>query len=320
MRRGEVPFVAVRIGRSNDPREVLGLSRELRIPSPHALGLVTLWEEMILEVGDAMTGRLHGYTAEHIAAKLAWEGPPRKLLAALAGAGVIRQQRATFLHPYWPQSITGQYARDRAELRERWREKKRRQRAGDVPGDISGTEGDVPPLSPEKTHIDRSIYGTGGEAPGSPPHPPPQAGGSLGASRWDWIAKNHPRPSNSRACTRLLAELGEELWALVQWSVGLIRNPGPKISLSKKRALKADAHRFLSSELYLQFLPEWREKLERDKAPPAPRPKRPSKQQTVAIESPADVARRLAELKALRETNGRITRTPVALAAMERRT
>ena len=68
MRRGEVPFVAIRVGRSHDAKEVLGLAAELKIQRATALGFVALWEEFLLEVGDNLTGRVSGYKPHHLAA------------------------------------------------------------------------------------------------------------------------------------------------------------------------------------------------------------------------------------------------------------
>lgn len=266
-RRGEVSFVAIRVGRSNDPREVLGLARELKIGRATALGYLALWEEFILEVGDAFTGRVKGYAAPHIAAKLDWPGSPRRLIDALKRAGVLATHRGVFLHPYWLQSITGQYARDRAELREHWRKKKAEQRAGqqgDVPQLSPGQGGDGEGTSQGTADIDRGSNGSAGAA--GPPGPP-HGGGRLGAARWEWIRGHHKRPSNSRACTRYLDVMTEADWALCQWVVGLATNPGSLKLSRKKRVLGLDAHKFLATEAYLQFAPEWEAKQRESTAP-----------------------------------------------------
>jgi hypothetical protein len=280
MRRGEVPFVAIRVGRSNDPREVLGLARELRIHRAHALGFLALWEELILEIGDAAGGRVRGYSAAHVAAKLGWEGPPARLIEALKRAGVLTQQRNVYVHPYWRDSPTGIYARMRSERREEWREKKAAQRAAgsvDVPGDVSGTNGGRPPHVPQKTHTDRPIEGL----PGTPPPYPPAGGGGPGFARWEWLQKHHPRPRNSQACVRLLDVMPADSWELVQWVVGLMGKPLPRSIGRKKRVLTLDTHRFLATEAFLELLPERREKLARDKQPPA----------VANVEQPAEAVR-----------------------------
>lgn len=265
-RRGEVPFVAIRVGRSNDPREVLGLSRELRIERATALGFVCLWEEFLMEVGDALTGRVKGYSHEHIAAKLGWKGPPKKLIAALHNAGLLNQQRNTYFHPYWSASITGQYALDRAEQRKKWRDAKRRGRGGDVQEDSSGHPVDVPPESHEKADIQKEMNDGGG---GARPPAPPARGGGVGASRWEWIRTHHERPNNSRGCVPILEAMDAETWALVQWVVDQARRGGALSSSRGKRALKADSYRFLRSELYLEFARERQKKLAEQKIPKA---------------------------------------------------
>jgi hypothetical protein len=263
-RRGEVPFVAVRVGRSNDPREVLSLARELKTIPATALGFVVLWEEFLLEVGDAMTGRIKGYSAEHIAAKLGWVGQPKKLIEALKNAGLLKTQRNVYFHPYWLQSITGQYARERAELREQWREAKRRQKEknGDQEflQDSFGKGEDVHPVSDRKTDINQLR-----DSAEPSPQPPPGGGGEKGSARWEWVQENHKRPRNSQACIKYLGAMTDENWALCQWVVEQAR-PGGALSLSrKKRALALDSYRFIANEAFLEFLPERRQKLEGQK-------------------------------------------------------
>lgn len=287
-RRGEVPFVASRVGRSYDPREVLGLARDLRVERATALGYVILWEELILEVGDALSGRIKGYRAEDIAAKLGCAAKPRVLVEALKRAGLLSTHRGVFFHSYWRQSITGQYANDRAALRERWRLKQAERRAGDVSEMSPRQEGDVHPLSPETSDIDRSINGVGA---GTPPPTPPRAGGSLGASRWEWLLAHHKRCENSQACTRYLGAMTEENWALVQWISGLPARGGGLISLSKKRVLALSTYKLLAREAFLQLRPEWLEKLAQDRRPPAPA----TREHDPELKEKRDAAKRAAE-------------------------
>lgn len=283
VRRGEVPFVAVRVGRGQDPREVLGLAGDLKIDPPTALGFVVLWEEFVLEVGDALTGRVVGYTIKHLAVKLGWRGNPRRLADALRDAGLLQTHRSTLIHPYWRASTTGQYARERAEKREADRLRKRRARnryadpglgedhvsddvtrtSGGQPRDSDGVGGD----SSGNPDINQRTNGARGAPAGAPPPGPPGTGGSLGAARWDWIRANHRRPANSRACVKYLGAMTEEDWALCQWVVALPARGLPGSSSGKKRVLRLDSHKFLATEAYLQFSPEWREKLVADKAP-----------------------------------------------------
>lgn len=249
-RRGEVHFVAVRVGRSTDPKEVLGLARRLKVTRAAALGFVVLWEEFILEVGDALTGRVQGYAAEHVAAKCGWEGSPQAFVKALKEAGLLRTQRRVFLHPYWLQSITGQYARERAELREAWRRKKREQRQTvDVPIMSPGQVGDVHRMSSGKTDIEREINGNGA----APPRSPPSGGDSISAARWAWLLEHAPNPQNRDASCKYLALLSDDEWALVQEAYGRLEHGRGPLSSGKRRALNWPTHRFLSHQAYLQF-------------------------------------------------------------------
>jgi hypothetical protein len=265
-RRGEVPFVAIRVGRSNDPRETLSIARELKCSRATALGYVALWEELILEVGDAVSGRLpKGYSATHVAAKLDFDGPPRRIVEVLKSAGLLAQQRTTLLHPYWRQSVTGQYAKDRADQREYWRGLKAKQRAEHGrPGDVPGTSPGIPETSHETADIKAERNGITGASP--PPSPPP-GGGLAGASRWDWLRQHHRRPMNPRGCMVYLAALSPDEWALVQWLTALPPGGGPYKLSRKKRVLELDTHALLSKQAFLQLLPEWREKLRRDQQP-----------------------------------------------------
>ncbi len=259
-RRGEVPFVAVRVGRSTDAKEVLGLAAELRISRPHALGILVLWEEMILSVGDALTGRIKGYSLAHLAAQLAWDGAPARLVKALANAGVLKCHRGTLVHPWWRESITGQYAITRAEFREADAERKRRARALERGEDSAVSNGR--PLDNDGRHADKDRnpdINQVKDVQGTPPPPPAKAGGDSGASRWEWLRENHPRPRNSRACIRYLEAVTEADWALIQWLTTLSAKGGAPSSLSKKRVLRLNTHQILSTEAFLEILPEWRE-------------------------------------------------------------
>jgi len=258
-RRGEVPFVAIRVGRSNDPRETLAIARELKCSRATALGYVALWEELILEVGDAVTGRLpKGYAAQHIAAKLDFPGPPRRIVDVLKGAGLLGTHKTILLHPYWRSSTTGEYARDRAEQREYWRKRKAADRAAKERGDVSEMSNGHPVDVLETSHGTADIKKErNGMTAGQPPQPPAEGGGRLGASRWQTLSQIHPSPGNRRACTRYLELMSEDDWALCQWVLTPSEAGGAPNSLKKKRALRLDAHKFLATEAFGRFLPEW---------------------------------------------------------------
>lgn len=266
-RRGEVQFVANRVGRSNDPREVLGLAREMKTSRAEALGWVTLWEEFVLEVGDAVTGRVKGYDSSHVAAKLGFEGAPRKIIDALKHAGVLGVQRGVFFHPYWRQSITGTYASDRAELREFWRVKKEEQRRETTEGrphDVPGTTGDNRGTSLGTAGID---IGSNGHAQPERPPTPLGRGEPEGLRRWDWLRAHHERPTNTERCIKYLGAMSAEDWELCQWIFGP-RASGPALtSLGKKRAIRADTHKFLTLQLYEQFRRERVDKLRHESRP-----------------------------------------------------
>ena len=267
----------MRVGRVHDPREVMGFAAELKVRPAEALGYVMLWEEFILEVGDARSGRIKGYTAAHISAKLGWPGKVPRLISAMKNAGILKQLRTTFFHPYWLQTVTGLYALRRAEAREYEREKKRRQRdeaEGDTnegghggqngvssvprlsPGTPPGHPGDVPPLSSGKTEINK---GPGGRSAARPPDPPP-GGGSLGEQRWEWMLQHHKRLRNPTVCRRYLEAMSEEDWALCQYVVAEVPKPGVSSLSQKKRVIRMHTQKLLSEAAYLEFLHEWREK------------------------------------------------------------
>lgn len=265
MRRGEVQFVAVRVGRSNDPRECLGLAAALKCSRATALGYVVLWEELILEVGDAEAGRVKGYAAKHIAAKLGYEGSPAKLVDALKEAGLLSTHKGTFVHPYWRESVTGHYVREKARRREFERLKKQEQRDL-VPGTSPGTTMGRPHAVPG-TSLGNPDTNQGKDVPGTAPPTPREDAGVVGAARWEWLKEHHNRPMNPRACIGYLGAMSEVDWALVQWLAPLTRGGAPRSLSRKKRVLGLDTHRLLSHQAYLQILPEWREKLRADQRP-----------------------------------------------------
>jgi hypothetical protein len=258
-RRGEANFVALRLGFWHDPRLVLGLARDLKIPRGLAGAYVAQWEEFVLEVGDARTGRVKGYSAEHIAAVLDFPGRPARLVDALKKTGVLSIQRGTFVHPFWLETRTGQYALKRCKDAERQRPidatlstETPRSNRGDSADDPTSFHG-------------RSDSKEGRDSAESPPTP--LAGGvACGRERWAELLKIAPRPQNPRECIPLLERLSAEDWELVQFVYALRLNPPPNIGV-RKRAWTAGTDRFLKNELFLNFRQEWVQKLEAEKAP-----------------------------------------------------
>ncbi|HKQ96957.1 MAG TPA: hypothetical protein VJV75_03700 [Candidatus Polarisedimenticolia bacterium] len=270
-RRGEVNFVASRVGRSTDPRECLGLAKQLRCSRATALGYLILWEEFVLEAGTR--GRVHGYSASHIAAKLDYDGRPNKLIDALRVAGVLKRHRGTYLHAYWSESITGSYAEERIRLREYERDRKRTQRANEAAArtaEAAGVKNGVPGMSQGHNGTSRGTNGTvpatadidQGSSSGGIPPSPPLSGGGLGSERWAWILDHHPTPINPRPCVRYLDVMTTEDWELCKWVVEGFGQPGWLDSSRKKRTRRLNSHKFLASAAYLQFRKEWSKKLQ----------------------------------------------------------
>lgn len=271
----------MRLGRLGDPREVEGLADDLKVRPVEALAYVLLWEEFILQVGDAVTGRVKGYRAKDIARKLTHTGPVEKLIRAMETAGILKRQRSTFYHPYWRETITGQYALTRAERREADRERKRRQRERDaqalaearaaafgetdVTRDTTVTAAGLPRDSTVSPEIkEERKKGTPGS--GRPPGPPP-GGGSLGFARWERVQELHNRPMNPSGCILMLEAMTDEQWALCLWVLEN-RDRERLSSLSrKKRAFGLDSYEFLRKSAFLQFRPEWSRKLAAPKEP-----------------------------------------------------
>ncbi len=280
--RGETAFVAMRVGRIHDPREVLGLATELKVRPVEALGFVLLWEEFILEVGDSLKGKVRGYRPEHIAAKLTYPGKPGVLIRAMENAGVLGRQRNTFFHPYWFETVTGHYARQRAERREYEREKKRRQRvereaaaaaAGESadsseilsPGTTPGQPGDSRGDRVGNPDIKKERKGAAG--PGGPPSPP-QGGGGVGFARWEQILPLLKRPINPTGCILLLTAMSSEYWDLCLWVLENAEREGLSSLSRKRRAFDLDSYEFLRKSAFLQFRPEYKKKL--SAPPPVP--------------------------------------------------
>lgn len=272
-RRGEVPFVAVRVGRSYDVKEVLGLADDLKIERATALGYLVLWEEMILESGDALTGRLKGYTAAHVAAKLGWKGKPARLIDALKRAGVLSPHKGTFIFPDWRNTITGDYAHKKATDREAWRRQKQAQKddaarralesnGADVSVDSTWNGGGRPPsVQAENGQKERK------DSAGTAPPAPAQSAGELASRRWGWLREHHKRPTNSEGCRKILGPMADEDWRMIQWALTPGGEGGGLSTLSKKRLMRRTSYDFLRNEAYLEIRPQWVEKLRLEARP-----------------------------------------------------
>ena len=85
-------------------------------------------------------------------------------------------------------------------------------------------------------------------------------------------------------------------WELCRWVVGLGTNPGTLKLSRKKRVLGLDAHKFLATEAYLQFSPEWEAKQRESTAPVEVRALRASLEDEERARKAAAVAYVLAQL------------------------
>ncbi len=272
-RRGEVPFVAVPVGYSNNVPETRRLARLLKCSRATALGYLIMWHELFLTEGDAKKGTLTGFTAEDIAEQLDFPGSrPRKLLDSLRAIGVAGTHRKTIKFPGWLNTITGEYAARKVEDREWERERKAAYRAARQaqlealmmgrPSDVPGTNVGRPTLVPwEGGQKERN------ESPGQPPQPPATRGESKGASRWRWVFDHHHSPVNPEGCARILEGVDDELWPMVQWLLDGHGPPPPRSSSRKFRLLQGTSYQILAKGAYLKFRPEWQEKLRQDARP-----------------------------------------------------
>lgn len=264
-RRGEGLYLAWKIGRSKHVREVIGLADDLKCSRAEAVGYLVMWEELILREGDALIGRVHGYRPKDLARELGWTRSPTILIRGLVEAGVLRTHRATFNHPYWLSTITGQHAREKIRQREDWARQKRQQRGSDVHPDSAGHGVDVHPDSTRTADIKKERK-KGHPDPDSPPSPPPEAGG-VGSARWKRMELLHPSPMNPAGCTPILAAMDDEKWALCLWVLENREKAGLSSLSRKKRAFTMNCYEFLRKAAYLQFSPEYRRNL----AAPPPR-------------------------------------------------
>ena len=283
-RRGEVPYVAVSIGLESNPK-VQALARRLKLPIPHVLGLLALWDAFILKFGDARTGRVKGFTASEIADGLYWDGSPRGLLAELKRAGVLQPQRSTFFHPFWLETPTGWFANNRADRRHRDMVRKREEREMEraarelaLAREMGISVEDVRRLSGGRPLDGRATTPDGADQPltegtgvGGPPPCPPQAGGGsdqVAEERYRWL-KIHRKNTCKRArCLPYLRTMSADTWAKVQWVVLELKSGRLSIQGRGKIAVRSLTPDFLANEYYDLFEQEWVQKLQADKEGP----------------------------------------------------
>lgn len=265
-RRGEANFVAVRIGFWNDPH-IQVMAQQLRVSLNEAGGYVLRWEELVLAVGDAQTGRVKGYTPQYLALAVGWKGRPEKLIEGLKTVGVLASHRGTFTHPFWAETRTGEYAIRRAL--EADRVAKWRRGEGPAPGEagVQSADGTGSVRVQNADGTSNSGIKEGREYAYAHPPAPPQEGGGVGLTRWEWLLENHDRPRNKGACVKYLEAMPEDEWSLVQFAVTLRKKPGGANIGRRKRAWLLTSDDFLRKGAYLEFRREWQEKLRGPKAP-----------------------------------------------------
>lgn len=262
VRRGETQFVAVRLGFWTDARVVLGLARELKCSAGEAGSYVLRWEEFVLSVGDALTGRVKGYTLEHLAVAVGWPGKPRKLADALVRAGVLKTQRSILLHPYWLETRTGIYALGRREdadrqqlVRDHARGKHEGGAAEGCPKCGRSTNGHPTEGGPSMDGFRTSESKEERTSADTPPSPP-QGGDLKGSARWGWLLEHAPNPQNEKACREILAKLSDEEWVWVQHAYGWLDPSRGPLMPKKKKVLGWPTDNFLRRGAYLQFRPQ----------------------------------------------------------------
>lgn len=261
-RRGEANFVAVRIGFWSDPH-ITVMADELKVSANEAGGYVLRWEELVLAVGDARTGRVKGYSPKYLSIAVGWKGKPEKLIGALRSIGVLTSQRGTFTHPFWAETRTGEYAIRRALEADRVARWRRGEGEGDGDQSADGT-GSVRVQNGDGTS--NSGIKEGRAYADAHPPAPPQEGGGVGMTRWEWLLQNHDRPRNPAVCAKYLEAMSDADWELCQFAVTLRKRAGGAYIGRRKRVWALTSDEFLRKSAYLEFHREWQEKLRGPKA------------------------------------------------------
>ena len=295
----EMPHLCWIVGRSSNVREVLGLASSLGVNKFEAIGYVVVWEEIVFH-GNA-SGRVPGLRMKDLAAALGWRKDLKVLERGMKESGLLEKRGQVLCHPYWPRSRTGQYMRTRKETRLYWREfkaEKRRlakeaaaataaaQLAASGQGTAAATAaaggGTVLKLVHEMSNghpVDvrrtsrgvhqesrhNKVINKGTSEAGSPPGPPPEAGGE-GCARWEIVEKLHPRPIKTGACEPALAAYTADEWVLCEWVLVNREARGLSSISRKKTAFTNKACDFVTKKLWQQFRPEF---LRKEAPPPS---------------------------------------------------
>lgn len=255
-------FVAAEDGLEEDPK-ILTLARMLKVDRAHAFWFVMRWRRLVVNAGNPISGSLPpNYTTDDLAAFLDWSGRPTALTSALKSTGFLglRRGRALF-YPCWGQTITGQYASYRERERQRKEEDRIERKSGrgtsaDGARNVRGQGADASADSPRTGAGNlRSI--NKGPSADAPPTPPP-AGGDLAEGRWAWLLENAPTPQDPGVSKRILAELTEDEWCLVQRAYESLKVPAGGVGTPSRkniRVLHWPTDLFLRKHAYLRFRP-----------------------------------------------------------------
>lgn len=225
-RRGEGQFVAVPVGLVHDVK-VRGLARTLRISRLEAAMHVVLWEEFILTHGEVVQrgrdrgqGVVRGHTGAELAEALEWPlgRRPSLIIGALKGAQMLRCRRGAWIHPFWADTITGEYALRRAKGRDYDKKRRGKPDADGTPNGVrSGS--DTHPTGRRPDLGDQPTNGSGGRAAGAPQGAPP-GGAADRASRWDWFETTYPIGIEDRdGCADMLAQLDPQDFEHLQFAL-----------------------------------------------------------------------------------------------------
>jgi hypothetical protein len=212
--------VVAKVGFWDSPRT---LAFAARVRNPDAGGWVLRLYEFILTFGTD-DGRLPGFSAEEIAAKVRPTCSHRVFFDALKAANFLKRRRRTFYDPEWKQSPMGRYCELRKEDRlyqKELRVARREARLAEIRGEDGGEASVGRRSDVAKTSERGSVVRKDGRPPDVPSGPPgaPRRGGRDGAARWEWFAQNHLKISAPDKCQRLLEQLTPDEWEHLQFSL-----------------------------------------------------------------------------------------------------